>query len=134
MKKLNNLKSRRFKHGSMATLLTIGCIVLVVIINVIANLVLDRFPTEVDLTDDSIYQLTDDSIDFVKKLDGDVNIHFCVGESDFINAASNSTYYKQAYEIINGYSKYNRNIQVDYVDLMEEPEISQKYSAYNVSD
>jgi ABC-2 type transport system permease protein len=134
MKKLNILKSRRFKHGSMATILTIGFIVVVVVINIIANLILERFPADVDLTDDGIYQLTEDSIEFVKDLNTDVNIHVCVSESDFISAASSSTYYKQAYEILNGYTKYNGNIKVDYVDLMEEPEFQQKYTGYDVSD
>lgn len=134
MKKLGILKSRRFKHGSMATVLTIGFIVVVVVVNIIANLILDRFPADIDLTDDGIYQLTEESIDFVKNLDGDVNVHVCVSESDFIGAASSSTYYKQAYEIINGYSKYNKNIKVDYVDLMEEPEFKQKYTGYDIAD
>ncbi|WP_077533451.1 GldG family protein [Massiliimalia massiliensis] len=132
MKKLNILKSRRFKHGSMATILTVGFIVVVVVINIIASLLLNRFPVNIDLTEDNIYQLTDESVDYVKKLDSDVNIYVCVSESDFVNAASSSVYYKQAYEIINNYAKQNSHIKVQFVDLLEEPEFAQKFSSYDV--
>lgn len=132
MKKLEILKSRRFKHGSMATILTIGFIVAVVIVNIIATLLLNRFPVNVDLTKDNIYQLTEESVDYVKKLDTDVNIHICVSKSDFDAAATNQVYYKQAQEIINNYAKQNSRIKVNYVDLMKEPEFASKYSDYGV--
>lgn len=132
MKKLNILKSRRFKYGSMSTVLTVGFIVVVVVINIIVNLLLNRFPVSIDLTEDNIYQLTEESIDYLKKLDSDVNIYVCVSESDFISAASNSIYYKQVYEIINNYAKQNSHIKVQFIDLLEEPEFVQNFSSYNV--
>ena len=134
MKKLNFWNNRRFKHGSMATVLTIGFVVVVVVINVIASLLLDRFPVNVDLTSDQIYQMTDESVEYVKGIDTDVDIYVCISESDLVSLASQSVYYKQAYEMIENYGRQNSRIHIEYVDLMEEPEFAQQYSAYDVEN
>lgn len=124
-KKLN---SRRFKHGTMATVMTIVMVAVVVLLNVIVSLVQDRLPT-VDLTSDNIYQLTDDSIDYLKEMDQEVSITVCATEEDL----AASTYGKQITEIINDYAKYNSKIKVEYIDLLKNPEISTEYSDYGVT-
>ena len=124
------LKSRRFRHGSMATIITALFIVAVVVINIIATLILERFPTNIDLTSNQIFQLTDESIDFAKSIDMDVNITVCKNETDLIN----NTYANQANSIIKSYAQYNSHVKVDYVDLLEEPTFASQYSDYGVTD
>ncbi|SCG99822.1 gliding-associated putative ABC transporter substrate-binding component GldG [uncultured Ruminococcus sp.] len=134
MKKLKILNSRRFKHGSMATILTVGFIALVIVINVIANLLLARFPVNIDLTEDNIYQLTQESIDYAKNVKTDVDIYVCADHSTLESIASSTVYYKQAMEIIEAYEKQNSHINVEYVNLLEEPEFANEYAGYNVSE
>lgn len=130
MKIKNITTSRRFKHGSMATILTIFFVVAVVMVNVIAALVLDRMPVTVDLTDDKIYQLTEDSLDYVKNIDQKVEIIVCYPKEDL---EASSKYGKQITEIIENYAKQNKNISVRWVDLLKEPNIATEYSDYGVT-
>ncbi len=129
MKLLNSLNNRRFKHGAMATVVTVVFIAAVVIVNIIVGLLLERFPATVDLTEDQIYQLTQESIDYVETIDEPVNITICYPEDDF----SVNQYGKQITEIINSYGKYNANISIQWVDLLEEPGIASQYSDYGVT-
>lgn len=129
----NIFNSRRFKHGSLATLTTVIVLAVIVIINVVATMVLDRFPLNIDLTKDNRFELTQESVDFVKGIDEEIKITVCVDELTFKGAGE---IYKQAYEIITGYEKHNKNIKVSFVDLAKEPTFAQKYSTLqlNVAD
>lgn len=136
MKKLDLsvFKSRRFKHGTMATVMTVLFVVAVIIVNIIVNMVLDRFPASVDLTNDKIYQLTQDSEKFVKGLGTEVKITVCYPEASMLNlTAGGQPYGKQTYELLKDYQKINSKIKVEYVDLMKNPEIERKYADYNIS-
>ena len=51
--KKNLLNRRRFKYGSLATIITVGFIVAVVLLNVVCTLLLERYPLSIDLTSDN---------------------------------------------------------------------------------
>lgn len=121
--------NRRFKHGSLATIIAVGFIVVIVVINVIATMLLDRYPLTIDLTKDNRFALTQESIDYVKELKDDVKITICSDEMSFKGA---NQVYKQAYEIITSYSKYNNKIKVEFVDLLKNPTFSQNYPEFTI--
>ena len=64
MKRINMryFHSRRFKFGSLATVITAVFVAAIILINVVAGLLLDRFPISIDLTADNRFELTQDSI------------------------------------------------------------------------
>lgn len=129
------LSNRRFRHGTTATVMTVVFVAGVVLVNVIVSLVLDRFPVSVDLTTDKIFQLTDESIEYVEELDQEVSIMVCSDEDSLRNAtAGGNAIGNQAVEIMNNYTKYNDNIQVEYVDLLENPSIARDYAEYGDID
>lgn len=133
MKKLNFLSSRRFKHGTLATVITIAVVAVVVLVNVVVNLLLGMFPSSVDLTENSRFQLGEESIAYVQGLDEDITITVCMNENEFANADSTGYYY-QANEIIKQYAQYSSHITVRYVDLMEDPSFSANYADYSLSE
>ena len=92
--KKNLLNRRRFKYGSLATIITVGFIVAVVLLNVVCTLLLERYPLSIDLTSDNRFKLTDESVEFVKSIDEDVTILVLADESTF---EGNSDLYKLAY-------------------------------------
>ena len=65
MNKPKFLSSRRFKHGTMATVITIVVVAVVVLVNVVAGLLLGLFPSSLDLTDNNRFQLGEESIEYV---------------------------------------------------------------------
>ena len=121
--KTNIFKSRRFKHGSLATVITVGFIIGIILVNVVAILLLDRFPLTIDLTTDNRFALTEESIDYVKALDTDVTITVCA-EEVMLDASPDT---KQALEIIKNYAKYSSKISIDFVDLTKDPNFAKKF-------
>lgn len=132
--KKNFMKSRALKHGALATALTIGFIVVVVVVNAIAGILLDRYPLTIDLTKDNRYTLTEDSLQYIANIDTPVNITVCRSEADFENYVgqdtSNNAYgamFKQAYEILKDYTRNNPNITLQFIDLNQNPTFADKY-------
>lgn len=129
-KKKNFLNSRKFKFGTMATVITAIFLVVLVLLNVVATLLLERYPLTIDLNSDKRFSLTQQSIDYLGELDQDVRIHVCAEEALF---ESVSEYYKQAYEVITKYAQYSDRITVDFVDVLSNPTFAQKYSDYSLT-
>jgi len=141
-KKKKNLK--KFKYGSMSAVVIALVIVLVVIFNLICSMLAKRSPLKIDLTSDNRYELSEESIDAIKKLKGDVEITVTFPKSDF---ASMGSYYQQMYmayyginvetpyemipSILENYEMYAKqgdgSIKVQYVDMNKDPDIIAKY-------
>lgn len=126
----NIFKSQKFKYGSISTLVTIGFISIVVILNIIVSLIIQKFPLELDLTKNKIFKLTEPSINYVKDITEDVKVEVLAEEKAFKEA---NQYYSQASIVIDQYVKYNDKIKVSYVDLYKNPDIASKYSSLNVA-
>ena len=67
--KKNIFKSRKFKYGGIATVITVLFIVVVIVINMIMGILDSKVVMEVDLTPNKVYGLTQESIDCVQGLD-----------------------------------------------------------------
>lgn len=119
-------RSRKFKYGALATVITILFIVAVIVINMIAGLLGERYPLSLDLTQEQVFQMSQQSIDFVQKIDKDVTITVLATESEF---SSYNAYYLQANTVIKQYAQYSDHITVDYVDTAKNPGILNKYGA-----
>lgn len=122
--KLNFLKSRRFKHGSVAVLVTIGFVISVVLVNVVAGLLLERFPVTINLTGDSRYEMSEDTVKFLGELQEEINIYLCIDESRLTNLPEQ---YKQAHEMIKNYTRRNEKIKLSYINLERDPNFDKKY-------
>ncbi len=132
--KKNFLKSRAVKHGALATALTAVFVVVVVVINAIAGILLDRYPLTIDLTADNRYSLTEESMNYIQKIDTPVSIIVCRSEAEFENYSgedtANNVYtqmFKQAYEILKDYARNNPKITLKFVDLNQNPTFADKY-------
>lgn len=122
--------SKQLKHGMMSTVLTIVFIAVVVLINVVATILFDRYPITLDLTSDKIYSISEESEEYVKKIDTDVLITVFATEDEY---TSLSTYTKQAAEVMKKYCQYNNRISYRYVDIDSNPDIVSEYEADSIS-
>ena len=66
--------TRKLKYGTMATVITAIVIAIVIIINIIMGVLMKRYPVKLDLTTDKRYELCDETVDFLKNMDKDVEI------------------------------------------------------------
>ncbi len=132
--KTNFLKSRVIKHGALATALTIGFVVVVVVINAIAGILLDRYPLVIDLTEDNRFTLTEESANYVAGIDMPVTITVCRSETSFENYVAETTeqnaytaMFKQAYEILKDYEQKSDNVTLNFIDLNQNPTFADAY-------
>lgn len=117
-------KNRKLRYGSAATLITVIFIAAVILFNIVASMIIDRLPSKIDLTSDNLYQISDESIEFTKGIDRDINIYVIADESQL---SGGSQYTKQISEIISLYPKYSDKIKLSYVDIEKHPEFANKY-------
>lgn len=119
-------KRRRFKYGALSVTFTIIFVAAIVLINIIFNMVLDRFDITADLTDNSMYSIDTATTDYIKGVDSKVTFTVTVEETDFENAGN---YYKQVSEIVKTFAANNSNITAQYLDLDSNPAFYSKYGA-----
>ena len=119
-KKLKNRK--KLKYGSIATGITAVVIVVVVLINILVGMLAD---VRLDLTKDKVYAVSEETIDYVKNLDQDVEIAISV-EQDTIKDLLGTTE-MMVTETLNKYEDYSDHISVTYFDTTKDPDILAKY-------
>ena len=124
--KKNKVKKnhKKLKHGTMATVLTVVFVAVLVLVNVVATSVFERFPLTIDMTSDDSYTISDETLDYIKNVDKKIKVTVLAEESEF---TSTSKYIRQANEILQNISKSNKNITVEYIDLMSNPELKSEY-------
>lgn len=133
MNMLSFFKSRKFKHGSLAVALVAVVIVLTIIFNIVMFAIDKKIKFNVDMTSNKIFSLTDDSKNFIKNLDKDVDIIVLSSENDFINQNGYEKYFKQANEVIKEYKRTSEKVKITYKDVEEDPAYLSQYETENVS-
>ena len=123
------LSNRKLRYGSFATALSVAFLVVIVLLNVIFSVLAERYPINIDLTKDSIFMLTDDSVDYLKGLEKDVDVYVLADESTF---TAYGGYYTQAVEVINRYAQHSKHVRVSYVDIVKNPTFTANYPDLNL--
>ena len=121
------VNTRKIRSASTAGVLTAIVFCVVALCNVVVDLLFERIPS-FDLTQNKIYALSDDSKKILSSLDEEVRIVVCYNEE----ALRSNEYGRQTDEILRQYNNSSTNIQVQFADLLKEPEISQQYSEYGI--
>lgn len=117
--------AKKLKHGTMATVFTCVFVALLVLVNVVTTMLFDRYPITIDLTSNKIYSVSNDTEDYVKKVNVDVQVTIFADENTYTNYSS---YNKQAVELLKNYCKLNHHITYRFVDIDSHPEIVKEYS------
>lgn len=125
-KKDKKFNSKKLKHGAMATAFTCMFIAVVVLVNVIATILFDKYPITLDLTENKIYSISEDAEKYVKKIDKKVTVTVLANRDDF--ESFGDEYTKTAAEILDKYRKHNDNIEVKYIDFLSNPDIMGDYA------
>ena len=123
------MADKRVKSAGLSVLVTAVFLGVVILTNVVVSMLLERLPS-IDLTDNNIYQLTEDSVRVIEPLDRQVELLVCYGEEEL----KSTEYGRQTYEILKGYGRLNDAITLRFVDLLREPELSAQYGDYGVTN
>ena len=121
----NILNNNKFKHGGLSVVITIIFLAVVIIVNIIASLLTERFPINIDLTKENRFELSTQTLDYLKTMEDEIDVYILAEEKSFSSA---NDYYVQANQVINKYAQYNDNIKVSYIDLYKSPDFVASYS------
>lgn len=107
----NSFKSRKFKGGAYATLLSVAALAIIIVINLIFN----QLSINIDLTGTGDYTLTDETIDYVKDVDANIIIYYMVQSG----AATT-----EIEEIVKQYDGLGKNMKLEYKDPVQYPKFA----------
>lgn len=120
------LKSRTARHGTVAAGIVVVFVAILIVINIICGLLVDRFPNvKLDLTANNSFALQDDTVDYMSHLTDDITINILSTKETF---ESGGTYYIQAENLLDKMvSASNGKITLKYIDLTSNPNFISKY-------
>lgn len=114
---------KAFSIGAYSTGMVIVAVVLTVVFNLAIGLLPDSIKS-VDITSNQIYSLTDQTKEFIKQLDEDIDLYVYVNEN------------QQDYRFgltISQYAELSDHIKVTYVDPALNPKFAEQYTSNNIS-
>lgn len=118
--------SRKTKHRIIS--ITTICLVIIaaVLLNVISSVLTDKFVgLTADITSNGSFELSEDSVKIAESLNKKVSITFLTDKTSY---EAYDTYCKQATNIADRLKKYSNGfISVEYVDLVQNPNLESKY-------
>lgn len=143
-KRIHNRNALR--HGSYAALITVIVIVVALVINILAVVLVNRFPLSLDLTANQDFSVSSRNIDYIREVQRPVTVTLCVGADDYESEnaltasqyiqsmygyydSSNGRYYQQILAMLREYTQYNTNISLQFADpqLPAFTDIQQRY-------
>jgi hypothetical protein len=132
---MNNIsgifKRRNLRHGIVSTLITALVILIVVLLNAGLGMIFRKYPLNIDLTEDQIFEISGDTRDFLSRLDKDVEIYILNTEEQF-TASSPVDYFVQANEVIRKYAQLSPRIRLTYLDLLRNPDFGSRYPSLSL--
>ncbi len=125
-KKLSSASRKKFKYGSIATAITCIVVAIIVGVNVLVDLLVQKYPIKLDLTAGAMYEISDETIEYLGTLEQEVDFTVLMDESNF---QTSGTYMKMVSEILERYTQYSDKIDLIYVDPTTNPDVVNKYQS-----
>lgn len=125
-KRMSLAARKKLKYGSIATAITCIVTALVIVVNVLVSRVMEKYPLKLDLTESGMYEISQDSIDYVKELSMDVNFTVLMSEANFQTSGATM---KMVSELLEHYTQYTDKIHLSYVDPNTNPDVFNTYQS-----
>ena len=124
-------KSRTFRQGSIATAITALGVVVIIVLTMVLSALSTQLDWTLDLTPGRIFQISDETREFLEDLTVDVNIYVLNTEERFLAALGGGDwgdYMRQANEIIRRYGSLSPHVNVEYIDILANPAFVARHS------
>lgn len=121
----NFFKEQRFKYGAMSVGMTVLFILAVILLNVVVSKIVERADIKIDLTKEKVYEVTDQTREYLSTLDKDIKITVFMEERALNDMGMEG---KSIVEVLNKYKQYSDRITIQYANIQTNPEIFTQYS------
>lgn len=120
-------RRKKFKYGALATALTVLFVAAVVVVNIIAGVLNDRYQWNIDLTSSGLYEIDEQTISYLNLLNTDIELVVMADEALFTENAM----LKVVDETLNRFkAESNGHISLKYVDMTKDPDAVREYSQH----
>lgn len=139
MKKLKSLLStNKFKQGSSSAALTALVLVAIIIVNIVATALTDRFPSlNIDLTTAGLNSISEETEEIAVDVDMETVIYLIGDENEYKTDSYFSSYgiqYSQVSSIVEKICESNSYITYEYVDPDLNPTFMTEYASDDLSE
>lgn len=118
------INTKKIKYNSLTTVSTALVLAVIILINVAVGLAGERFNLSLDLTEEQVFTLDAETVEYLKALDTPVEL-IVVGEEQAYSTSVSETNAispeRYVYETLNNYARENSNISIHYVDPRYNP-------------
>ncbi|MBE6891533.1 MAG: hypothetical protein E7481_05845 [Ruminococcaceae bacterium] len=118
------INTKKIKYNSLTTVSTALVLAVIILINVAVGLAGERFNLSIDLTEEKVFTLDADTIEYLKSVESPVELIVVGEEQAYSTAVSESNAIspeRYVYETLNNYARENSNISIHYVDPRYNP-------------
>ncbi len=124
---LEEIKSRKLKYGTLATLFTIVFVIAVIVFNIFLGYLTDRFVLEFDMTSENLYEMSEDTKEVIADLDEDITVTVLAEETTYRDSTD---LLAQIYEVLQRYQALSDGkINVQYINPDVNPAYMSKYDS-----
>jgi len=133
---------RRLRFGTASTVLTIVVIVGVILLNVLVDVVADRYPITWDLSADKTFTLSEQSIEIAESLEKELEIVVFVDEANFTNPTTGAnagipeydTAMREFYNALRQYrTRSKEKLSYQFINANQDPAKFAAYKDYDVN-
>ncbi len=133
----------KFRYGAAATVFTAVFVALMIGLNVLVGLASDRFNLQWDLTEKQIFTVSDETVEYLQKLEYDVEFIVLGDEANWrsysTSASSGSSglgvsVHKYIVETLDRYAEESEHVKLHYVDYNYNPEFFKERNNLPVTD
>ncbi len=125
MSKMTSIfKNKKFKYGATSIVFTSVCIALIIVFNIVFTALSNQFLWSIDMTEEQLFTLSDESKELLKDVDKEITITFCMPLDTLESSERTNLVYQCARE----YEANFDNVKVDCVDIIANPTLVEKYA------
>ncbi len=137
-----HFNSRRWRYGSASLVVTVIVIVGILLFNIAFSVLADKFPISLDLSQDKIYTISEDSVAVAKSVVVDTEIIIFTSESYLSNPTVGyqngipefDTTMTEFYNVLKQYQSHSDGkVTYRFIDADQDPTLFAQFSEYNVN-
>ncbi|MBR5000782.1 MAG: GldG family protein, partial [Firmicutes bacterium] len=128
--------SKKFKYGASAMAFTAVIIIAVILLNVLASALTNRFNLKADMTADRRYDISDATVEMLKSVENDIEIYMLAPRADVVDTnLLLGIYGPSIASILDRYPLLSGGkISVEYIDIERNPSFTQGFQLGEITE
>ncbi len=134
----------KLRYGATATAFTVVFVAVMIGLNVLVGLASDRFPLQLDLTEKQLFTVSQETVEYLQKLEYDVELIVLGDEANWRSYSTSAStgsesglgvsVHKYIVETLDRYAELSSHVKLYYVDYNYNPEFFKERNNLPVTD